>query len=162
MALKKANFTAKYRKYKDKIFNYFYYRLNFNRALAEDLTSEVFLKAYYKFDTYDQERSFQAWIYAIARNHLLNYYRDKKVEIDLAEAGNISSNDCEKIEINMECERVLSKIGQLDIYHREVLLLRYVDGLENEEIASLLGKDNGAIRTQMSRALKVLRENINI
>ncbi len=162
MAIKKASFTVNYQKYKDKIFNYFYYRLSFNRALAEDLTSEVFLKAYDKYESYDQERSFQAWIYAIARNHLFNYYRDKKIEIDLAEAGNLSSNDCEKIEVNLECERVIALIYKLDIYHRDVLLLRFVDGLDNNEIARLLGKDNGAIRVQISRALKVLRDNIKI
>ena len=78
------NYLAYYREYKDKIYNYFYYRVNFNCALAEDLTSEVFTKALIKFDYFDQERSFQSWVYKIAQNHLFNYYRDNKNEIDVA------------------------------------------------------------------------------
>jgi RNA polymerase sigma-70 factor (ECF subfamily) len=162
MAKKNTNFKANYQRYKDKIFNYFYYRLNFNRALAEDMTSEVFLKAYEKYDTYEADRPFQAWIYAIARNHLLNHYRDRKCELDIEAVCGLSSNDCEKVEIGLECERMLKLIYDMDTYHREVLLLRFVDGFSNDEIAEALGKDNGAIRTQMSRALKELRDNIEI
>lgn len=162
MAQKNTSFKANYQKYKDKIFNYFYYRLNFNRALAEDMTSDVFLKAFDKYDTYETGRPFQSWIYAIARNHLINYYRDRKCEMNIEDACAVSSNDCEKIEISLECERLLKIIDGLDDYHREVLLLRFVDGFDNDEIAEALCKDNGAIRTQMSRALKELRERIEI
>lgn len=160
MAIKKTGFSANYRKYKDKIFNYFYYRLNFNRALAEDLTSEVFLKAFDKFSSFDQTRPFQAWIYAIARNHLLNHYRDAKSELELEAAGQLAGLDCERMQTSLECERVIGLIRQMEAHHREVLLLRFVDGLDNDEIASLLDKDNGAVRTQISRALKILRANI--
>ncbi len=73
-------FIKKYKKYKDKIYNYFWYRVNFNEEIAEDLCSEAFLRAFDKFDVFDKEREFQPWIYAIAKNwgHT-EYYRHEKV-----------------------------------------------------------------------------------
>ena len=64
------DFLKHYNQYKDKIFNYFWYRLNFNRAEAEDMTQDVFLKALDNFDKFDPDRSFQAWIYTISKNYI--------------------------------------------------------------------------------------------
>ena len=76
-------FLRYYNEYKDKIYTFFLYRVNFNCEQAEDLTADVFLKAFRKFDTFDRARSFQAWIYTIARNHLYNYYRQAGRELEL-------------------------------------------------------------------------------
>jgi RNA polymerase sigma-70 factor (ECF subfamily) len=57
----------------------------------------------------------------------------------------------------LEIERILSEVEKMDEYHREVLLYRFADGLDNREIAEILSKDEGAVRTQISRALEVLR-----
>jgi RNA polymerase sigma factor (sigma-70 family) len=152
------DFIAYYNEFKDKIFNYFLYRLNFNNSVAEDLTSEVFLKAFEKFDTYDQDRPFQAWIYTIARNHLYNYYRILGREVELEDAIPILNYEASKVDINLELEKVMAEIEKMNPYHRDVLLLRYVDGLDNSEIAKVLGKDEGAVRTQIHRALNKLRE----
>src|SRR6056297_1297796 len=84
------HFLGFYKQYSNKIYNYFFYRVNFNDEVAEDLTSEVFLKAYKHFDSFDQSQSFQAWIFSIAHNHLANYYRDSKIHFSLdqlSEAG---------------------------------------------------------------------------
>jgi RNA polymerase sigma-70 factor (ECF subfamily) len=151
-------FLRYYKNYKDKIFTYFFYRVNFNHTLAEDLTSEVFLKAFKHFASFEQTRSFQAWIYTIARNHLLNHYRTVYREIDLAQAEQAVSNFSSQLEANLELERVIQKIQTLDPYHRDVLLLRFVDGLDNGEIAAVLEKEEGAVRTQISRALRILKK----
>jgi RNA polymerase sigma-70 factor (ECF subfamily) len=155
------NFLRYYKSFKDKIFTYFLYRVNFNHALAEDLTSDVFLKALKHFASFDPTRSFQSWIYTIARNHLLNYYRTVYREIDLAQAEQAISNFSSHLEASLELQRVIRKIQVLDPYHRDVLLLRFVDGLSNSEIAEVLDKEEGAIRTQISRALQALRKLLN-
>ncbi len=157
MHKEKQNFTEYYNQYKDKIFNYFWYRVNFNRSLAEDLTADAFLKAFKSFDSFDHDRSFQSWIYAIAKNHLLNYYRTANRETDLLEAANMGRNELKQIENKLELEEVFRLINALSEYHREVLLLRFSDGLSNGEIAAVLGKDESAVRTQISRALEELR-----
>lgn len=154
-------FISNYHQYKDKIYTYFLYRVNFNQALAEDLTSEVFLKAYKNWENFDCERSFQSWIYAISHNHLLNYYRTVGRELSLEETGDIAADCKNKLEASIELEKILAEIYKMDNYCREVLLLRFVDGLENKEIAKLLEKDEGAVRTQISRALSELRTKLN-
>ena len=153
-------FLKYYKEYKDKVYNYFLYRLSFNKSLAEDLSSEVFLRAFDKFESFEEDRSFQAWVYAIARNCLYNYYRTCNREVELDQALNLYVEDYGEIANNLESERILKKIKKLDIYNREVLLLRYVDELSNGEIAEVLNKNEGAIRTQISRALKILKENL--
>jgi len=146
-----------YNQYKDKIFNYFWYRVNFNRTLAEDLTSEVFIKAFKNFTDFDQSRSFQSWIYAIGKNHLMNHYRVADREVNLEAVEEKKVDEFRNIENRLEIERILSEVGKMDEYHREVLLYRFADGLDNREIAEILSKDEGAVRTQISRALEVLR-----
>ena len=157
MQKQKQTFTDYYNQYKDKIFNYFWYRVNFNRALAEDLTADAFLKAFKNFRAFDHNRSFQSWMYAIAKNHLLNYYRTANRETDLLALGSMGVNELKKIENKLELEQAFELINHLSEYHREVLLMRFSDGLDNREIAEILDKDEGAVRTQISRALEELR-----
>lgn len=150
-------FIAYYEQYKNKIFVYFLYRVNFNRDIAEDLTSEVFLKALDKFDSFEADKSFQAWIFAIAHNHLVNYYRVANREVELLENQLSRSSELERIELNHEIEKIFKAINEMDDSDRDILFLRFVDQLSNTEIAELLGKEEGAIRTKMSRSLSKLR-----
>lgn len=156
-------FLENYLRFKDKIYNYFWYRVNFSESIAEDLTQEVFLKAFDKFDTFDQEKSFQAWIYAIAKNHLKNFYRVQGREVSLEGAAQLPVDTMSKIDAKMEWERILDKINSLPDKYREVLLLRHIDGLLNDEIADFLGLSEGVVRTRICRALKIIKEeSINI
>ncbi len=155
-------FISNYNQYKNKIYTYFLYRVNFNEALAEDLTSEAFLKAYKSWESFDCERSFQSWIYAISHNHLLNHYRTVGREVSTEETNDIATEFKNNLEASIELERIITEIYKMDNYCREVLLLRFVDGLENKEIADLLAKDESAVRTQMSRALASLRDKLNL
>lgn len=153
-------FIKKYKKYKDKIYNYFWYRVNFNEEIAEDLCSEAFLRAFDKFDAFDQEREFQPWIYAIAKNCLLNYYRTLGREINLNFAENIKFEEKARIEAKIEIEKIISLINTFDEYSKEILLFKFVDQLTNSEIAQITERNEGAVRTQISRALVILREKL--
>jgi len=134
--------------------------VNFNSTVAEDLTSDVFLKALANFESFDQSRTFNAWIYTIARNHLLNYYRTANREIELPNATDLNTDCRKQVELSLELSKIIEKIKELDSYYREVLLLRFVDGLDNKEMAEVLGKEEGAVRTQISRALNELRKKL--
>jgi len=155
------NFLKYYNRYKDKIFNYFWYRVNFNRHQAEDLTADVFLRAFNNFDNFDQARPFQPWIFTLARNCLINYYRTANREVSLDACQILNNDELPKISAKLESERIVEKIKRLEPYHREVLLLKYIDGLSNAEIAQVLNKEEGAVRTQLSRALNQLRDNLS-
>lgn len=162
MQVERKSFLFYFEKYKDKIYTYFYYRVNYDRDLAEDLTSEVFLKAFKNFGVYDEAKPFQAWIFAISRNHLINHYRVSGREFSLEEDVKAPPNDLlQKIGQKEEAEKIIEVIKDFDEYHRDVLLLRFVDDLSNKEIAEVLKKDEGAIRVQISRALNKLRDIIN-
>ncbi|MCX6796785.1 MAG: RNA polymerase sigma factor [Candidatus Falkowbacteria bacterium] len=154
-------FIKNYGVYKDKIYTYFLYRVNFDQETAEDLTAEVFLKAFTHLDSFDDSRSFQAWIYAISRNHLFNHYRSSSRTVRLDETNDIAVEFSQQFEACLDLETAIKAIYELDEYCREVLLLRFVDGLDNQEIAAALNKDEGAVRTQISRALAELRSKIN-
>ncbi|OGF26313.1 hypothetical protein A2303_03895 [Candidatus Falkowbacteria bacterium RIFOXYB2_FULL_47_14] len=154
------DFLNYYNQYKDKIFNYFWYRLDFNRALSEDMTQDVFFKALDKFDSFDPERSFQAWIFRIAKNHLINHYRVARRETALTEAESRTIDAVEKLNIDLELEDVFRAINVLPEKFREVLSLRYADSLDNGEIASILEISEGTVRTRICRALEILRKSL--
>jgi len=154
-------FLEHYEKYKDKIFNYFWYRVNFNRATAEDLTSEVFLKAFEKFDRYDQRRPFQPWIFAIAHNHLVNFYKISGRQTPLENLLPVFEAKEEDPNIHLDAEIVIKEINDLPDYQKDVLIMRYVNGLSNQEIAEALDKDESAIRVAIHRALNLLKEKID-
>ncbi len=158
MTESKSSFTGYYEQYKNKVFVYFLYRVNFNHTVAEDLTSEVFLKALKHFDGFDDTRSFQSWIFTIAHNHLVNHYRVAHRETELLEDQFVTKQEIDQVDQKQELDRVMSIINTMSDSDREILLLRFVNDFSNSEIAYLLEKDEGAIRTKMSRALSKLRE----
>ena len=161
MRKNRGNFLPYYQQFKDKIYNYFLYRLGFDKPLAEDLTSEVFIKALKSFADFDESKKFQSWIYMIAHNHLVNHYKLSGRTIPLEPLENILSYNDKSAEEKYELERVLKIIDALDETDREIIRFKFIDELSNEEIADLLEKEDGAIRTQMSRSLSKLREILN-
>lgn len=161
----KDGFIFYYNEFKDKIFHYFLYRVGLDRSLAEDLTSEVFIKALKNFEAFDASKRFQPWIYAIAHNHLVNHYRlaGRFVPLGAIEETRESSLEVsgQQVEIRYELGRALRAIDAMPNEEREVLRLKFVDGLGNREIAEVVGKEEGAVRTQISRSLHKLRGILN-
>ena len=157
-------FTDHYNETKDQVFNYFMVRLNFNRAVAEDLLMDIVLKAYEKFDRFDPNKaSFKTWIFTLAHNHLINYWRDNKktASLDAMEEGGFSPAIVEigdETEQNLENEKIQRVLSKMKEGEREVVVLRYIQDLDYEEIAKVLGKKQGAIRTKLSRSLKRFEE----
>ncbi|MFA6417235.1 MAG: RNA polymerase sigma factor [Patescibacteria group bacterium] len=162
MAIKQDNFLAYYNQFKDKIFNYFLYRIGFDKALAEDLTSEVFVKALKAFASFDENQKFQSWIYAIAHNHLINHYtRSGRATVPLEELEDfIPDASDNQFEEKYEAEQVLQVIDEMADSDRDILRFRFVDELDYREIADILCKEEGAIRTQVSRSLEKLRQKL--
>ncbi len=162
MATKQDNFLAYYNQFKDKIFNYFLYRVGFDKALAEDLTSEVFIKALKAFASFDENQKFQSWIYAIAHNHLINHYvRAGRTTVPLEELEDfIPDTNNNQFEEKYEAEQVLQVIDEMAASDRDILRFRFVDELDYREIADILCKEEGAVRTQVSRSLEKLRQKL--
>lgn len=157
-------FTVYYEKHKTAIFNYILYRVGFNRDTAEDLTSDIFLKAFEHFEKYDRERPFKTWIFTIAHNHLVNYYIAKKDTLPLEEAIEVvkeSSSVSQDTEHSMTVAKILHLVSELPDQQKEIVIMKYVDDMTNEEIAGTLGKEEGTVRTALSRAIASLRNKYN-
>jgi len=160
MAKKQDNFLAYYNQFKDKIYNYFLYRVGFDKVLAEDLTSEVFIKALKNFSSFNEDQKFQSWIYVISHNHLVNHYSHasrKPISLEGLEDFIQTPND-NYFEEKHEAGQVLQVIDNMQENDRDVLRFRFVDELDYWEIADILQKEEGAIRTQVSRSLEKLRQ----
>lgn len=157
------HFIHYYNQYKRKIFNYVLYRVSFDRDLAEDLTSEIFIKAYEHFEKFDQKRPFSPWIYKIAHNHLMNYLVSRKKTFPLEEAKTASEDPSfiNKLENKMLISKVLRFVKELTDTEQTIILLRFQHGLSHQEIAEITEKDEGAVRVALSRALTALRQKVN-
>ena len=150
-----------YLKYRHKIYNYFWHRVGGNDSEAEDLTAECFLQLVKVWKRYDQEKSEQAWLYGIARNLLCHYYREYGREISIEMVENDLKVDDTSGSSRIDLAKAFSLIKELEPYHRDVLLMRYAEGLSNKEIAHVLEKSEGSVRTQISRATKILKDKLN-
>lgn len=159
-------FLEFYEKYKNKILTYLMYRLNFDKELSEDLLMDIVLKSYEKFDTFKPKNgSFKNWIFTIAHNHLLNYWRDNKntktISIDILQdnkqlSAEMESDKATEKKINTEnIQKVFSLMSETD---SELLELKYIHDFENKEIAKILKKREGAVRTGLSRAVQNFKE----
>ncbi len=155
-------FLAAYQEHKHAIYTYFLYRVAFDAAVAEDLTSDTFMRVYEHFDDYDQSRPFKPWLYRIAHNALVSHYRSAKKDILISE---IEENGweapdrkwMERARAFAEHSMLVEKLGELAPKDAHLITLRYRQELTTEEMAQLLGMSEGAVRTALSRALDALR-----
>jgi RNA polymerase sigma-70 factor (ECF subfamily) len=156
-----SQFLAHYETYRDKIYTYLFFRVGFRREVAEDLTQDTFIRAFDAFVNFDAEKgTFQAWIYRIAHNLLVNHYRDHKLTADIDAAHGLASKEdlAAAAGDHLEAERIIATLDLLDSEERELLLLRHQQNLGNKELADVLHKSEGSVRTALSRATTHLRE----
>jgi RNA polymerase sigma-70 factor (ECF subfamily) len=144
----------------DRVYRHIYYRVG-NEQDAEDLTQQVFLKAWQAIDGYKKKASpFVAWLMTISHNLVVDFYRTRKdrayIEAEILADGP-ASNPEGAAEASLEQERLRRAILQLGGDEEQVVLLRFIEGFEFREIASVLQKKEGNIRVILHRALVKLR-----
>ena len=162
---KETALAAVYDEYYDKIARYILVRIG-DRAEAEDLAGEVFLKALQSLDSY-KERGIpmQAWLFKIAHNLVVDYLRKaskrKTVPIDTVQI--VTEEDPQTIvETRMELARVARALDQLTPTQRQVIELRFFGELTSEEAGRILNKSSGAVREMQSAAIRQLRKLLNV
>ncbi len=144
----------------DRVYRHIYYRVG-NETDAEDLTQQVFLKAWQAMPRYKKTASpFIAWLMTISHNQVVDFYRTKKekayVEAEALASDSLPSPE-QQSEASLEQQRLRSAILQLGGDEQQVVLLRFVEGFEFAEIAPLLNKKEGNVRVILHRALVKLR-----
>ena len=154
-------FVAQYHEVKDKVFTYLMYRVNFNRETAKDLLMDIILKAYENLSKFDPKRgSFKGWVFAIAHNELVNYWRGNEVSVSLDDINEYEDHAYSKYMAdedatkNIENKKIWQILEFMSSSDKEIILLRFMDDLDYKEISEITGKEQGAVRTQLSRAME--------
>jgi RNA polymerase sigma-70 factor, ECF subfamily len=160
-------FGALYEKYIDQIYNYIYFRTS-NVKDAEDICSRVFMRALHHIERYeDRGYPFSAWLYRIAHNLVVNWYRDRERsdEISLADQyppPTMNGRVEDRIEKEDETGMLLAIIQGLPEDRKELLILKHVEGLTNTEIGQIMDRTEGAIKALYHRTLESLRDDYDL
>lgn len=145
----------------EKIYNFIYYK-TLNKELAEDLSSQVFLKVLKNISHFKSD-NFAAWLYTIARHTVIDYYRSsqefKNIEDcwDLAAEVNLSDD----AHNNFNLEKIKQAMKFLSSSDRELLIMRLWLDLPFKEIALSLNKKESAVKVSFTRAMDRLRQKVN-
>jgi RNA polymerase sigma-70 factor (ECF subfamily) len=156
-------FGQLYDRYMDVVFRFIYFRVN-DRALAEDFTSETFLRALRRIGTISyQGRDIGAWFITIARNIVLDHMKSARHRLEVTTAdtleGKEQAESTEDAVLNvLQSERLMQAIGQLGDEQRECVMLRFLHGLSVSETAHVMGKNDGAIKALQHRAVRKLAD----
>jgi RNA polymerase sigma-70 factor (ECF subfamily) len=153
-------FGLLYDYYFPKIFRFILVRVG-QREEAEDLSHQTFLKVWQNLKNYqDKGLPFGGWLYRIARNVIIDYYRRSKSTVSLDHSPDIpeSGRAEEKAEASLELERTIAAIGRLNPGEQEIVLLRFVEEMSVAETARITGKSENAIKVSQHRALGKLKE----
>lgn len=159
----KAYFLQIYDTYADDIFRFCYLKVS-SREFAEDLSQEVFTRFWQALREGTVMRSERALLYTIARNLVIDWYRKKKESsLDvLTEQGiEFHGEDAGDVTREAEMKEALEIVSRLDEASRDVLLLRFVEGLSPKEIARLSGESANAVSVRLNRAMKKLRTQMH-
>ncbi len=155
-------FSVLYERYVARIYNYVFYRTG-SAVDAEDLTSKVFYRAFGHIHSYRNTGiPFSAWLYRIAHNLVANWYRDnsRRREVPLDDHPQIPRSEHPESSLMelQEKERLLRAIRTLPDDRQQLLILKFVDDLSNAEIAVIMRRSEGAIKSLYHRTLLALRD----
>lgn len=164
-----AAFDAIYDDYRPRIFA-FLVRLTKNRALAEDLLQETFLRLARCAPDLDRATNLRAWLFRVARNLVIDHQRwalldfDRLFELSLwprpvTDAAATPLDLAEASETSLRLERALA---ELSAEHREVILLICVEGMEPSEAADVLAVPSATVRKRLSRARERLQDALRV
>lgn len=151
----------------DQLYNFAHW-LTGNREEAEDLVQETYAKALKGFSSFQVGTNFRAWMYRILRNTFLTSRTGLKatmtVPLDLEDDGPelaVEPDTPETILIERSnTALVQNAIGELPVHFREVLLLCEVEEMSYQEIAETLSVPTGTVMSRLSRARKMLRDDL--
>lgn len=156
-------FAQLYDRYVDTVFRYVFVRVG-QRALAEDLTSETFIRAMRRIDTFTwQGRDIAAWFVTIARNLVADHvksarFRFEVTTADMRDADRRVEAPEEEVLARLRDERLVEAIRGLGSDQAECITLRFLQGLSLADTAAVLGRSEGAVKQLQLRATKALRK----
>ncbi|MFH1427179.1 MAG: RNA polymerase sigma factor [Patescibacteria group bacterium] len=145
-----------------KIYNFIFYKTG-QKETAEDLTSQTFIKALENIKKYNSTKgSFSSWLYRIARNTVIDYYRTKKENFNITDFTNLGSDENleDQTDLKQQLEKVQKYLLKLKAEQREIIIMRVWDGLSYEEISQIVNKSQASCKMQFSRTINKLRKDL--
>jgi len=159
-------FTKAYDDNVSDIYRFVYYKIGSDEE-AKDITSAIFLKTWNHIqnNTLESAKTLRALLYKVSRSTIIDYYRaqgktrvvsleDDKNPVDIA----IEADEDARIDIKRDIEIVRAKLPLLKEEYKEIIVMRFINELELDEIADITGKTRGNIRVLTHRALKALKD----
>ncbi len=162
----KAAFAALYGHYVPQIYRFVLLKTG-SKLEAEDLTHDVFLSAWQNIAAYTHRGfPFSSWLYSIARNKIIDYYRTRKTVQPIDEAvemvADLAAHTENTADEALALLRVKEAMRELSDEHQNILIMRFVEDMAPKDIADALGKSEGAVRLMQHRAIKNLRAILSL
>jgi RNA polymerase sigma-70 factor (ECF subfamily) len=166
--LLKREFEKFYNENVDKVYRFVFFRCQ-DKELAQDLVSEIFIKVLEHFAEYDESRSKTAWLMTITKNHLANYWRDRKVTLQLEPDDEDDETNYDSrwlksalaaAEKQANKNMVYEILAKLKPEEAELVTLHYIFGYSYAEIAATAGSTEGAIKVASHRIIKKMQTMI--
>lgn len=157
-AQQEKKFAEAFNQYSDALFRHSFFRVS-NRQVSIDLVQDAFTKTWMQIVKGEDIANLQAYLYHVLNNLIIDYYRKKKsVSLDALSDDGFDPAGSGEAEIiaNAEHNQLMKNLEMLPERDREVVVMRYVDGLPVKNIAELLGESENGVSVRLHRAIKKL------
>jgi RNA polymerase sigma-70 factor (ECF subfamily) len=150
-----------YDAYVGQVYRYLYYRVG-SQPLAEDLTSETFLRALRRIDSFSwQGRDICAWFITIARNLVTDHFKSSRFRLEVSTADMLDADRADdgieqQVLDNLQNAELLDAVRQLKAEQQECVVLRFLQGLSVAETAAVMDRSEGAVKQLQLRAVRAL------
>lgn len=146
------------------IYRYIFYKVN--KEDVEDLTEMLFMKAWENIRKYRKQKnkSFKAWLFRITHNLVVDHYRITREHSSLdprLQDTKRHNDPIERAEGSINNENLKFAIGKLKKNYQQIIVLKFINELSNEEICKVMKKSEGSVRILQFRALKALKTVMN-
>jgi len=164
------NFAYLINRYQDKLFNYIRRITNVRDEDVQDLLQDIFLKVYLNLNDFDDGLKFSSWVYAISHNQVISNHRKVQARVEghsvPLEDGSakkiISGFNIEKeLDSNYLKDNVFKVLDVLDKKYREILILKFLEEKNYQEISDIIKKPIGTVGSMMNKAKKMFKEELS-
>lgn len=157
------------RRYKQKLLSYIKRISNVDIEEAEDVLQETFLKVYLNLNDFDQDLKFSSWIYRITHNQVISHYRKKqarpqRADVDLFDDRILSIASEFRVEKDLDQkilkDNIVKILDNLDIKFRDILVLKYLEEKDYQEISDIIKKPVGTVASRLSKAKQSFKKEM--
>ena len=145
--------------YAKPVYRFVFFKVG-NKEIAEDLTSLTFEKALKGLAGFDEKKFFKTWLFTIAKNTVIDYYRSRKNSFSIEELEDVFPDEgdvANEAQVKDDVKRLFGVLSKLKKDWRKIVEFKYIFELTNEEIAYMTGMSEGNIRVILTRAIKKIR-----